>query len=57
MSRLYRRFGCAGFVTNGTARDLLQVEKLDFAVFASTLVVSHGYPHCEEIHVPVMWAD
>ncbi|MBZ5516967.1 MAG: RraA family protein [Acidobacteriia bacterium] len=53
MSRLYRRFGCAGFITNGATRDLLQVEKLDFAVFASSVIVSHGYPHLEEIHVPV----
>ena len=53
MSRLYRRFGCAGLVTNGTLRDLLQVEKLNFPVFASGLVVSHGYPHFVEIHVPV----
>jgi regulator of RNase E activity RraA len=53
MSRLYRRFGCAGFITNGAVRDILQVEQLDFAVFASSVVVSHGYPHVEEIHVPV----
>ncbi|MBI4164639.1 MAG: RraA family protein [Acidobacteria bacterium] len=53
MSRLYRRFGCAGIVTNGTARDLLQVEKLKLPVFASGLVVSHAYPHFVEIHVPV----
>ena len=53
MSRTYRRFGCAGFITNGAVRDLLQVERLDFAVFASSVIVSHGYPHLEEIHVPV----
>lgn len=53
MGRLYRRFGCAGLITNGTLRDLLQVEKLNFPVFASGLVVSHGYPHFVEIHVPV----
>jgi len=53
MSRLYRRFGCAGIVTNGTSRDLLQVGKLNLPVFASGLVVSHAYPHFVEIHVSV----
>lgn len=53
MGRLYKRFGCAGVVTNGTSRDLLQVEKLNFPIFASGLVVSHAYPHFVEIHVPV----
>jgi 4-hydroxy-4-methyl-2-oxoglutarate aldolase len=53
MGRLYKRFGCDGFITNGGTRDILQVEKLDFAVFASSAIVSHGYPHLEEIHVPV----
>jgi regulator of RNase E activity RraA len=53
MSRLYRRFGCAGVVTNGASRDLLQVEKLNLPIFASGLVVSHAYPHFVDIHVPV----
>ncbi len=56
MGRLYRRFGCAGVVTNGASRDLLQVEKLNLPVFASGLVVSHGYPHFVDIHVPVLIA-
>jgi regulator of RNase E activity RraA len=53
MGRLYRRFGCAGIVTNGSSRDLLQVGKLNLPVFASGLVVSHAYPHFVDIHVPV----
>jgi regulator of RNase E activity RraA len=53
VSRLYKRFGCAGYITNGATRDVLQVEELNFAVFASSVIVSHGYPHLEEIHVPV----
>jgi 4-hydroxy-4-methyl-2-oxoglutarate aldolase len=53
MSRVYKRFGCKGFITNGGTRDILQVEELNFAVFASSIIVSHGYPHLEEIHVPV----
>ena len=53
MSRLYRRWGCAGIITNGKSRDLLQVEKLNIPVFSSGLVVSHSYPHFLDIHVPV----
>ncbi len=53
MCRLYRRFGCCGFVTSGAARDILQVRPLNFAVFASSILVSHGHCRFEEIHVPV----
>ncbi len=53
MATLYRRFGAVGFVTNGAVRDLAQVEKLDFALFASSVIVAHGYPHFVEVHVPV----
>lgn len=53
MARLYRRFGCSAFVTNGGVRDLLQVEKLEFPLFAGSVLVSHGYPHFEDLHVPV----
>jgi 4-hydroxy-4-methyl-2-oxoglutarate aldolase len=53
VSRLYKRFGCAGYITNGGSRDVLQVKELNFPVFASSVIVSHGYPHLEEIHVPV----
>jgi 4-hydroxy-4-methyl-2-oxoglutarate aldolase len=53
VSRLYRRFGCVGYITNGAARDVLQVERLNFAVFASSVIVSHGYPRLEEMHRPV----
>jgi len=53
MSSIYRRFGCAGFITNGTVRDILQVEKLNFAVFAASVIVSHAYPHFVDLHVPV----
>lgn len=53
MARLYRRFGAVGYVTNGAVRDLAQVEKLGFALFASSVIVSHGYPHFVDVHVPV----
>jgi regulator of RNase E activity RraA len=53
MCRAYKRFGCAAVITNGGARDILAVRQLNFPVFASTIVVSHGYSRLEEIHVPV----
>ena len=53
MSRAFKRFGGLGIITNGATRDVLQVEPLSFPVFASSVIVSHGYPHLEEIHVPV----
>ena len=53
MSQTYKGFGCVGFITNGAIRDVLQVESLNFAVFGSSVIVSHGHPHLEEIHVPV----
>lgn len=53
MSRTYRRFGCAAIVTSGGARDILAVGDLNFAIFASSIVVGHGYPRIEDVHVPV----
>lgn len=54
MSRTYRRFGCAAIVTSGGARDILAVRDLKFAIFASSVVVGHGYPRIEDVHVPVV---
>lgn len=53
MSRTYRRFGCAAIVTSGGARDIVAVRDLNFAIFASSIVVGHGYPRIEDVHVPV----
>lgn len=53
MCRLYRRFGCCGIITSGAARDIEQVRPLDFPVFATSILVSHGHSRFEEIHVPV----
>jgi regulator of RNase E activity RraA len=53
MCRLYRRFGCCGIITSGAARDIQQVRALNFPVFASSIIVSHGHSRFEEIHVPV----
>ena len=39
----YRGFGAVGLVTNGYARDVLQIKPLEFPCFASGYGVSHSY--------------
>ena len=41
MASTYQAFGCVGLVTNGFARDILQVRELKFPCFASGVCVSH----------------
>jgi regulator of RNase E activity RraA len=53
MCRVYKTFGASGIITSGAARDILGVRQLRFPVFASSIIVSHGYPRLEEIHIPV----
>jgi 4-hydroxy-4-methyl-2-oxoglutarate aldolase len=53
MCRAYKRFGCVGIITSGGARDILAVRQLNFPVFASSIIVSHGYCRIEEVHTPV----
>lgn len=53
MCSVYRRFGCVGLITNGAGRDLDAIRKLGFAAFTSSVCVSHGYSHFEELNVPV----
>lgn len=37
--------GCAAFVTNGAVRDLREVERTGFQMFAGNVSVSHAYAH------------
>lgn len=53
MVTAYKRFGCVGFITNGGARDILQIEAMNFPIFSESVIVSHGYSRIEEIHVPI----
>ncbi|MDW8356175.1 MAG: RraA family protein [Bryobacterales bacterium] len=53
MCATYRAFGAAGLITSGAARDLDQVRRLGFPVFASGVICSHGYSHLVSLHVPV----
>lgn len=49
----YIAFGCAGMVMSGAARDSVAVRKRKLPVFARSQSVSHGYPQCLALNVPV----
>jgi regulator of RNase E activity RraA len=53
MCSTYQRFGALGLVTSGAARDLDQVRRLGFPVFASGAISAHGYSRIQSLHVPV----
>jgi regulator of RNase E activity RraA len=50
---LHKALGSQGVITNGTVRDLDEVERLGFHLFAAGVQVSHGYAHLEEFDQPV----
>ncbi len=45
--------GCAGYLTNGTVRDLPALEAIGFQCFARGACVSHSYAHVTEFGEPV----
>src|SRR5881392_2779343 len=45
MCTTYKAFGAAGLITSGAARDLDQVESLNFPCFADGVISAHGYCH------------
>lgn len=53
MCTTYQRFGAAGLVTSGAARDLDQVRRLHFPCFSNGVICSHGYAHFVDVNVPV----
>ena len=53
MCTTYKAFGAAGLITSGAARDLDQVEALEFPCFADGTLCAHGYCHLVQIHGPV----
>jgi 4-hydroxy-4-methyl-2-oxoglutarate aldolase len=53
MCTTYKRFGAAGLITSGAARDLDQVRRLEFPCFASGVICSHGWAHFVDVNVPV----
>ena len=45
--------GSLGVITNGSVRDLEEVEQVGFHLFASGVQVSHGHAHLEDFDIPV----
>lgn len=52
-TNIHRALGSIGLLTNGTVRDLDEVEPLGFHFFASGVSVSHGFAHLEDFNRPV----
>jgi 4-hydroxy-4-methyl-2-oxoglutarate aldolase len=50
---IHQALGCIGTVTNGGVRDVPEVAKMGFALFASAPIVSHAYVHLVEYGEPV----
>jgi len=53
MCTTYKRFGAAGLITSGAARDLDQVRRLGFPCFSDGAICSHGYAHFVDVNVSV----
>ncbi len=53
MCTTYKAFGAAGLITSGAARDLDQVEALQFPCFSNGVNPAHGYCHFVHINIPV----
>jgi 4-hydroxy-4-methyl-2-oxoglutarate aldolase len=50
---IFLAMGCVGAITNGGVRDIDEVEKLGFHLFAPSPVVGHAYIRFVEIDTPV----
>jgi 4-hydroxy-4-methyl-2-oxoglutarate aldolase len=50
---ILRVLGCVGAVTNGSVRDIPDLENLGFQIFAGGICVSHAYVHIVEFGAPV----
>ncbi|MFZ0579718.1 MAG: RraA family protein [Candidatus Acidiferrales bacterium] len=44
-ANILRALGCVGLVTNGAVRDLPQVNRINFQMFAGNVSLSHAYSH------------
>lgn len=53
ISTMMKRIGAIGVVTDGCVRDVQQIRKLGFHLFATGTVVSHGIPSLAKINEPV----
>lgn len=53
MATTFQKFGFSGLITSGGARDIEQVDRLQFPCWASSVIVSHGYCRFPDVNVPV----
>jgi 4-hydroxy-4-methyl-2-oxoglutarate aldolase len=56
MATTFQAFGFVGLITSGAGRDIEQVRRLHLPCWASSIVVSHGYPQILDTAVPVQVA-
>jgi regulator of RNase E activity RraA len=54
MATTFQAFGFVGLITSGAGRDIEQVRRLRLPCWASSIVVSHGYPQIVDLGVPVI---
>ncbi len=52
-ANIHRALGCVGTVTDGSVRDLDEVQSLGFHFFSSCVTVSHAYVHLLDFGSPV----
>ncbi|UCF94601.1 MAG: RraA family protein, partial [Desulfobacterales bacterium] len=52
-ANIHRALGCVGAVTDGSVRDLDEVEALGFQFFSGCITVSHAYVHMVDMGAPV----
>lgn len=52
-ANIHKALGCVGTVTDGSVRDLDEVQEAGFHFFASCVTVSHAYVHLVEVGIPV----
>jgi 4-hydroxy-4-methyl-2-oxoglutarate aldolase len=52
-ANIHKALGCVGTVTDGSVRDLDEVEELGFHFFSSCITVSHAYVHLLDVGAPV----
>jgi 4-hydroxy-4-methyl-2-oxoglutarate aldolase len=53
MVTTFQKFGFSGLITSGAARDIEQVDRLEFPCWATSVIVSHGYCRFPDVNVPV----
>jgi 4-hydroxy-4-methyl-2-oxoglutarate aldolase len=52
-ANILQALGCVGLVTNGAVRDLREVQKTGFQMFAGNVSISHAYAHVFDFGGPV----